>query len=156
MKKFIMAKKAITLLATLVAVAVGAFGAYAYFTASGSGTGQQTVGSASTITLSSSTGAALYPAGGNVAVTVGIANPGSGGQFVNVISGSVATDTNGTAGTTADDCLGSWFEVDPVTYANTVAAGGTASANTVVRMNDSGTNQNACQGDSLTINWSSN
>jgi hypothetical protein len=66
---------------------------------------------------------------------------------VNVVSGTVAT--NGS-------CLGSWFQVDPVTYASSLAANGTDTASTKVRMTDSGTNQDVCQGKTMTINWSSN
>ena len=52
--KFLMSKKGVALLATLVVAAVAAFGAYAYFTAAGSGSGTASVGSASGIQLSGS------------------------------------------------------------------------------------------------------
>jgi hypothetical protein len=145
--KFLKSKKGVAVLAMLVVAAVSAFGAYAYFTASGSGSGSATVGSASGIQLSGSPVAALYPGGADASVTVTIHNPGSGAQNVNVVSGTVAT--NGS-------CLGSWFQVDPVNYANTLASGGTDTASTKVRMTDSGTNQDVCQGKTMTINWSSN
>ena len=139
-------KKAIVLAVAVLAIALGT-GAYAYFTSTGSGTGSATVGSSSGIQLSSPSVGTLYPGGADVPVTVTIHNPGSGAQFVNQVSGTVADNAG---------CLGSWFQVDTVTYANTLAAGASDTASTNVRMLDSGTNQDVCQGKSMTINWSSN
>jgi hypothetical protein len=132
----------------IVAVTIGlAAGALAYFTSNGSGTGTAAVGSATAIVLSSPPVGTLFPGGADVPVTVTIQNPGSGAQFVNQVSGTVAD--NGT-------CLGSWFQVDTVTYGLTLAPGASDTATTAVRMLDSGTNQDACQGLSMTINWTSN
>jgi hypothetical protein len=139
-------KKLAVLVATLAVLAM-AGAAFAYFTATGSGTGTATVGSASNIVLSSPTVGNLYPAGADVPVTVTINNPGSGAQYVATVSGTVAD--NGT-------CDGDWFVVDSITYNNTLAPGASDTAGTNVRMLDSGTDQNACQGLSMTINWSSN
>src|SRR5579862_3031395 len=63
MKKLLMSKKGIVLLATLVvALGVAAFGAYAYFTASGSGTGTVSVGtSANQVVVAGATSTALTP-----------------------------------------------------------------------------------------------
>jgi hypothetical protein len=145
--KFLMSKKGVALLATLVVAAVAAFGAYAYFTAAGSGSGTASVGSASGIQLSGSPAATLYPGGADAPVTVSIHNPGSGNQYVGTITGTVATNGG---------CLGTWFVVDPVTYNAEVNAGATGTAGTNVRMTDANASQNACQGQTLTINWSSN
>lgn len=130
-----------------LAVLVMAVGAIAYFTASGSGTGTATVGSASPIQLSSPTVSTLYPGGTDVPVTVSITNPGAGAQRVGTISGTVVDNLT---------CSGSWFQVDSIAYDTTVAPGATATASTNVRLLDSGTNQDACQGQTMTINWSSN
>jgi len=146
MSKYLTKRRVIVLAITAAAVAV-ATGAFAYFTASGSGTGSATVGSASAVNLSSGAVGGLFPGGADVSVTVTIANPGSGAQHVGTVSGSVA-DNSG--------CLGAWFQVDPVVYNATIAAGGSDTATTKVRMLDSGTNQDVCQAKSMTINWSSN
>jgi hypothetical protein len=144
---FLKSKKGVAVLAMLVVAAVAAFGAYAYFTATGSGSGSATVGSSSNIQLSGSPVASLYPGGADAPVTVSIHNPGSGNQYVGTVSGSV--QDNGS-------CLGSWFVVDPITFNSEVAHGATATAGTNVRMTDANTSQNACQGLTMTINWSSN
>jgi hypothetical protein len=140
-------KKRVVLLAIAGSAAALAAGAFAYFTASGSGTGSATVGSASGIVLSSGAVSGLFPGGADVPATVTISNPGGGAQHVGTVSGSVA-DNSG--------CLGSWFQVDSVVYNGTIAAGGSDTASTNVRMVDSGTNQDVCQGKAMTVNWSSN
>jgi hypothetical protein len=140
-------KKKVAVLATGAAMALTAGIAYAYFTASGSGTGAATVGSASAIQLSSDSVSDLYPGAADTAVTVHVTNAGSSAQYVDTISGTVAD---------SGSCLGSWFEVDSINYASTLAAGASDDTSTVIRMLESGTNQDACQGASLTINWLSN
>ena len=141
-------RKRVTVTLTVVASLALAVSAYAYFSSTGSGTGQATVGSSSAVQLSSDAITGLFPGGADVPVTVHVHNPGSGAEYVGTISGSVAT---------SGSCLGSWFQVDPITYNTDVAAGANgANASTKVRMLDSGTNQDACQGQTLTINWSSN
>jgi hypothetical protein len=46
--------------------------------------------------------------------------------------------------------------VDSASYAATLAAGASDTVSTNVRMLDSGSDQDVCQGKSMTINWSSN
>jgi hypothetical protein len=146
MKRFI-TKKPVVIGATIAVAISAAVAGYAYFTASGEGTGSATVGSATPIDLSSPLVGDLYPDGADVPVTVTIANGGSAAQYVNTVSGTVR-DSGG--------CDGDWFEIDSITYQDTIAANGSDTAGTSIRMLDSGTNQDACQGASLTIDWSSN
>ena len=148
MQKSCKSKKGLVLLATMVAAVVAAVGGYAYFTSTGSGSGAATVGSSSSIQIGNDTPAAqLYPGGADVPVTLHLLNPGGGNEYVNDVSGSVAD--NGS-------CLGSWFVVDTKHFAAKINHGQMATASTSVRMLDAAANQDACQGVSLTINWSSN
>ena len=140
-------KKWLALLVVGAIAVIAAVGGYAYFTSSGSGTGSASVGSSSNVQLSSSPVGTLYPGGADVPVSVSIHNPGSGAAYIGTISGSVAD--NGA-------CQGSWFAVDPITYNAELGPNGNDSKSTNVRMLDSGTNQDACQGKTMTINWSSN
>lgn len=139
---------AIILAIAAVAIAVPV-GAFAYFSTTGTGSGTATVGSATGVQLSSTgqdvTGT-LYPGGADASVTVLVENRGDGAQYVGDVSGAVA-DNGG--------CLGAWFAVDTVAVAKNLAKGAKTTATTKVRMLDSGTNQNACQGKTMTINWSS-
>jgi len=146
LKKHITKTRVVILIAA-IAAAVAAVGAFSYFTAAGSGTGSATVGSATAIALSGSPVGTLYPGGADASVTVSITNNGGGAQRVGTISASVADNAG---------CLGTWFVVDSVAYNQTLPPSGADSAVTAVRMLDSGTNQNVCQGKSMTINWTSN
>jgi hypothetical protein len=139
---------AIVLAAAAIAIAVPV-GAYAYFSTTGSGSGTASVGSATGIELSSAADdvvGTLYPGGSDAAVTVHVRNLSSGAQFVGDVSGTVA-DNGG--------CLGSWFVVDPVTVGKDLAKGAETTAGTKIRMLDSATNQNACQGKTMAITWKS-
>lgn len=146
MKRHLTKSRMIVGAAVIVAIAVGG-GAFAYFTSSGSGTGTATVGSSAAVTLSSDAVTGLFPGGVDVPVTVHITNPGSGAERVGTVSGTVADNAG---------CLGTWFEVDSVVYDATLAPGASDTASTVVRMLDSNTNQDVCQGKAMTINWTSN
>ena len=146
MKRF--SKRTWVAIVAILAIALSAVGAFAYFTASGSGTGNAEVGAATAVVITSDANVSdLYPGGGDQTVDVHVNNPGSGQQFVADVSGAVQT---------SGGCLGSWFQVDTINLNTNIAPGATANATTAVRMNDSGTNQNACQNATLTINWTSN
>ena len=146
MKRF--SKRTWVAIVAVLAIALSAVGAFAYFTTAGSGTGNATVGSATAVVITSDTnGTYLYPGGVDESVDVHVENPGSGQQFVADVSGTVQ-DNGG--------CDGSWFEVDTIHLNTNIAPGATEDATTAVRMNDSGSNQDACQNATLTINWTSN
>ena len=146
MSKYVTKKRVIVVAVAALAIGLGT-SAFAYFTSIGSGTGTATVGSSSAVTLNSPSVGPLYPDGADVPVDVTIHNPGSGSEYVNHVSGSVA-DNSG--------CLGSWFQVDGFDYADTLGAGADATVQTQVRMVNQNLSQDACQGKSMTINWSSN
>jgi hypothetical protein len=83
MKRFL-TKKKIALVAVAGVSAVAAIGAYAYFTANGTGSGTATVGTSSSLTLNGSTTGTLYP-GGTVSVSFTVDNPSSGHQELGTI-----------------------------------------------------------------------
>ena len=144
---FFKRKKGIAALAVVAVVAIGAMSAFAYFTSSGSGAGSATVGTASAVALSSPSVGPLYPGSGTVPVTVTISNPGTGSQFVGTVSGTV---------TTQGGCLSSWFTVAPINYSQQVAGGASPTAATTVQMNNVAASQDACQGLTMAIAWTSN
>jgi hypothetical protein len=146
MAKYVTKKRAVVLAVAALAIGLGT-GAFAYFSSTGSGAGSATVGSSSAVQLSSPSVGPLYPGGAAVPVTVTIHNPGGGSEYVNQITGSVADNAG---------CLGNWFQVDSASYAGTLAAGATDTKSTNVHMVDSGTNQDVCQGKTMSITWSSN
>lgn len=151
MKGRITRKRALLTLGCTLALAL-ATGAYAYFTSTGSGTGTAKVGNASAVTLKGTITGNLYP-GSSSAVSFTVDNPSSGSQRVGTISlGSVTVDA-GHSG-----CGTAAFSMPAVTVNQTFAPGnGQAVTPTgTLAMADTGTNQDACQGATLTLNLSSN
>ena len=135
MAKYVTKKRVVVLAIAALAIGLGT-GAFAYFSSTGSGTGTATVGTSSLVQLTSASVGPLYPGGADVPVTVSVHNPGGGNQYVNQITGTVATNAG---------CLGTWFVVDPINYAAQAAPNATASPSTNVRMLNVNANQDACK-----------
>lgn len=155
-----MFRKAITKkrFAVLGAVAILAMAgiAVAYFTSTGSGTGSATVGSSTAfkVTVAAATGGPLYPGSGSENLAYTVKNEGSGAQNVNSTSATVASEggniTQG--GVEVPGCKASWFTATDTSPAPVNLKGGeSASGSVEVTMQDSGTNQDACQGTSPDI-----
>jgi hypothetical protein len=146
MRKF--SRKALVAGGLVATLGVGGI-AFAFFTANGSGTGSASVGSPSPITISASAPDALYPAGPAADVTITVTNPGSGSQHV----GSVSLDSVDASNALCDT---SAFTMDAVTVNQTIAPGDNTVVHGSLSMTDTGSDQNDCQGASLTLNLSSN
>jgi len=160
--KFLKSKKGLAaLIASVVAVGAMAFGAYAYFTSTGSGTGSATVGtdSAWTVGQTGSTGAAnLYPdttigAGSIQTKTYDITNPSAGHQNLTSVTVKVANADGSpwTSGTCSKSDFSVGGAAPGATYTDTDSAGNFAGGETrsdtvTVQMIDSGSNQNDCRG----------
>jgi hypothetical protein len=126
--------------------------AFAYFTSTGSGTGNATVGSAGTWTVATSapTGGLLYPGVGTDTVAYTVTNSGSGYEELNGTTAALKTATGGgvydtTTSAFVDGCQASWFTVINTTVTGDVAAAGDLSSNVTIALTDSGTNQDACE-----------
>jgi hypothetical protein len=146
MAKYVTKKRVILVVVAALAIGLGT-SAFAYFSSTGSGSGSATVGDSTAVVLTSPSVGQLYPGGADVPVTVSIQNPGGGNQYVNQITGTVANNGG---------CLGSWFVVDPVSYAAEVTHGATVTALTHVRMLDAPVSQDACKNATVNITWTSN
>jgi hypothetical protein len=77
-------KRRIAVLAALLIAAAAAIGAWAFFTANGSGSATATVGTSSNLTLHGSTTGTLYP-GSTVSISFTADNPGSGTERLGTI-----------------------------------------------------------------------
>jgi len=137
--------------------------AVAYFTgASGSGTSAGTVGSSSAWTVAMGSPSfqgsftALYPGATNNAeyLPFTVTNNGKGYQQIGTIGVTIPTEANGDAetagGADITGCKAAWFTAvadsgNPTVPAD-VAPSGTYVGKVDLTMQDSGTNQNACQG----------
>lgn len=132
--------------------------AYAYFTSTGSGTATATVGTSSAVTLKGTVTGTLYP-GASGTVTLTVDNPSSGKQRVGTVSLEKITADAGhstcsvvTTGGNPD------FTMADVVVNKTYGPGnGQAVTPTgTLTMNDTGLNQDPCQGATLTLTLKSN
>ena len=157
-----LSKKPLAAIAFVGALAITGV-SVAYFTGgSGTVTGSGTVGSASALGVTTGTPTwsgsltALYPgaAGDTQFLPFTVTNNGNGHQSVTTIAAVLPAETNGDAETAAgadiNGCLASWFTATVDTgnpsLPSNLAPGGTYVGKIDLTMQDSGTNQNACQG----------
>ncbi len=144
-------KRTSAALGILLALVV-AGGAFAYWTISGGGTGSATAGTVTsdlTVTqLSAVTG--LYPGGSPVALPVRISNANSAPVKVGSLSAALDGSTLPTGCTVAD------FAVSGPVALNTMIGGSASLDNSglTVQMVETGVNQDACKGATVTLQYS--
>jgi hypothetical protein len=127
--------------------------AYAYFSSTGSGTGTATVGSSSTLTLHATVSSSLYP-GASSPVSFTVDNPSSGSERVGTISlSSITADAGHSTCSTVITGGNPDFTMAAVTVNHTFAPGNgqTVTPTGTLAMNETGVNQDACQGATLTL-----
>ena len=158
------AKKRVFVGLTIVAALALAGGAYAYFTSSGVGTGTANVGTsigsgAISLTASPITGT-LYPGVAGVPVTINVGNNDNANQHVGTVSlASITSDKPGCDVTVGPAVANSdpAFTMAPVVVNQTLAPNKSGvTAKSTLTMNDTGASQDACQGATLTLHFTSN
>jgi hypothetical protein len=132
----------------LVAVIAVSGVAYAWWSSSGNGTGSAGVGTSQALTVSQSgsvTG--LVPNGVDHDVTVHVVNPATFSQSLNAVAISVH------AATLPSGCEAAWFTVTnpTITPPVVITAGNFTDLVGQIRMTESGTNQDACQGATIDL-----
>jgi hypothetical protein len=141
---------------TIALAAVGV--AVAYFTSSGSGTGSAAVGSSSPVTLHATISSNLYP-GSSSPVSFTVDNPSSGSQRVGTITlSSISVDAGHSGCSTTIGGGNPDFTMAAVTVNKVFGTGNGQSVTPggTLTMNETGLNQDACQGATLTLNLSNN
>jgi hypothetical protein len=157
LKNIFTTRRRIIIAGITTAAVLGTGGAaFAYFAASGSGTGSAVVGTAGTWTVSAGTesGGPLYPDGtSSETITFTVTNSGSGQQEFTTATAAMGKDGNGFAtvgGNPIGNCYAVWFDptVTSDSSANTeIAPNGTATVVVTVKMPaDNTDNQTACAG----------
>jgi len=141
----LMRKRILVPVVAIAAIAVAGI-AVAYFTASGTGSGTATVGSAAGVTIENvSIDSTLYP-GGSSTVRFTVRNSSSDTAVtVDKVVADTSTYANGISGL-PDGCAASDFSFGDVTVNASIAADGTTDSSGTLRFADSGRNQDACQG----------
>lgn len=150
-------RRVITALACTGALAVAGV-AVAYFTSSGSGTGTATVGSSSAVTLHATVSSSLYP-GTSSPVSFTVDNPSAGSERVGTITlGSITVDAGHSTCSTTISGGNPDFSMPAVTVNHAFGPGNGQSVTPTgtLTMNETGVNQDACQGATLTLHLTNN
>lgn len=150
-------RRALIALGCTCALAVAGV-ALAYFTTSGSGTGNATVGSSSAVTLHATVSSNLYP-GTSSPVSFTVDNPSSGSQRVGTITLSSITVDAGHSTCSTTISGGNPDFAMPAVAVNKVFAAGNGQSVTqtgTLTMNETGVNQDACQGATVTLHLTNN
>jgi hypothetical protein len=155
--RWITKKRAFVALGCTCALAV-AGAAFAYFTSSGSGTGTATAGSSSAVTLHATIANSLYP-GSSSPVSFTVDNPSSGVQRVGTVTlASITVDASHSECKTTISGGNPDFTMAavPVNQVVNPGNGQSVSATGTLTMNETGTNQDPCQGATLTLHLTNN
>jgi hypothetical protein len=150
-------QRALVALGCIGALAVGG-AAFAYFTSSGSGTGSAEVGSASAVTLHATVNSDLYP-GSSSPVSLTVDNPSSGVQRVGTVTlASISVDSGHSGCSTVISGGNPDFTMAPVNVNEVISPGNgqSVAATGTLTMNETGVNQDACQGAALTLHLTNN
>lgn len=150
-------RRALIALGCTCALAVAGV-ALAYFTTSGSGTGNATVGSSSAVTLHATVSSNLYP-GTSSPVGFTVDNPSSGSQRVGTITlSSITVDAAHSTCSTTISGGNPDFSMPAVAVNKVFAAGNSQSVTQTgtLTMNETGVNQDACQGATVTLHLTNN
>lgn len=156
MKRFM--NKKVATIGLAAGLALGAAGAaFAYFTTTGSGSGDTTAGTASALTLHATIDGAIVPGDGGQSVTFTADNPGNGNQFVNTISFVSVTSTDTTCQTFLTSKPGQFSMADVSSNTDVPSGNGNALTGTgTLVWADESYAQNDCAGAPLTLHVSSN
>ena len=145
-------KRAVVAMAVVGSLALSV-GAYAYFTAGGSGTGSASVGdpAAFNVTVSSDTTGTLYPGTGSQTLTYTVTNPIGGPQRLSTAVASLATSGENIISGNDEiaGCKAAWFTADATSNAplpQELASQGTSSGTVLVKMLDATVSQDSCKG----------
>jgi hypothetical protein len=147
-------KKLAVVIGVVASMAI-AGAALAYWTSTGTGNGSATAGSAGTYAVTVTLGAGIHP-GGNVAVSGTITNNTTSDLQVHTIA--VDPAFSATNGVTFDaphaSCNDGWFHFSGTVTGGTqtlTAGGGSTPYTGSLVMDESGNNQDACQGAVITL-----
>lgn len=141
--------KKFAIAAVAAALVLGGGGAaLAYWTAQGTGTGTATTGASVDFTIASEApvGDPLYPGGPSQSVSFTVTNPSAGPQTLSSVTVAVA-NADGTEWVAVAGCSAADYTLGtPSIVYGVMLASGTKPGTVTITMNNTGTNQDACQG----------
>ncbi|MEV8082570.1 hypothetical protein [Pseudarthrobacter oxydans] len=140
---------------TVALVAIGGGAAFAYWTATGTGSADTTAGESKNFTITSKiTGEPLSPGGPEQLVSFTVTNPGTGIQTASKVDVRVA-NSDGTTWTSEKGCTAGDFAVGTPNFTATSIEPSEAATGTVtLRMVNLNENQDRCQGATVPLYFS--
>jgi hypothetical protein len=148
----------VTAIVTAMLLLAGGGAAFAFWTASGSGTGVASTGTSSafTVTSSAATGGPLTPGGTSETIAFTVANPATGSQRLSAVVARVSA-ADGTAWTAITGCSALDFTVGTptITYGD-IAGGSSISGTVTLTMTNLTTAQDACKNVSVPLYFTAN
>ncbi|MDF2049293.1 hypothetical protein [Arthrobacter sp. Cr_A7] len=140
---------------TVALVAIGGGAAFAYWTATGTGSTSGTTGASSNFTVTASVaGAALTPGGDAQTATFTITNPGTGVQKVQTVVATVA-NSDGSAWTSVPGCSKDDFKVGTAVFTpEELAANQSLTGTVTLQMINRDADQNGCKGATVPLYFS--
>jgi hypothetical protein len=134
-------------------LAVSGTAAFAYWTATGTGSGTASTAATSnnlTITQAAFAGTALVPGGTAQTISGTIGNTNTFPAPVTSFTAVPSVDSShASAG-----CSAAWYSVTNLTTASTVPAAGSSTFTGKIQLTDEATNQDACKGATVTLSYS--
>lgn len=151
-------KKTTTIALTAVLVAVGGGVAYAYWTASGTGTGEATTGESTAFVITSDEAVGeISPGSAGQTVDFQVNNPGTGSQLLEDVTVTMASAT-GVAWVPAEGCEIADYSATITTAApaGEIAPGATVEGVATIVLTNTAVNQDACQGEVVPLYFEAN
>lgn len=147
-------KKKRIVITTATMLAIGGGAAFAYWTATGTGSNSAKAGGATDFTITSAvTGPDLSPGGPKKTVAFTVTNPGSGNQKVAGVDVKVA-NADGTDWTAVPGCSASDFQLSDYAFtAIDLAPGAVATGTVQLQMVNRDTDQNSCKGVTVPLHF---
>jgi len=146
-------RKRIAVVLVSAALVLGGGGAaFAYWTASGTGTGSAATGVSEdfSITSAAATGGPLSPDGPSQTIDFTVTNDGSGTQTLSSVVVTVA-NSDGTPWTAVAGCSAGDYSVSSAIPYGDILAGADVDGTVTLTMVNSGSNQDACQGETVPL-----
>ena len=141
---------------TVALVAIGGGAAFAYWTATGTGSDSTEAGDSANFTITSKiTGEPLSPGGPVQTVEYTVMNPGTGVQKLSNVVVTIANDDNSTWTPTAG-CSAADFKIVSPTFTpiELAANGGSTTGTVTLQMVNRDTNQDGCKGATVPLFFS--
>ena len=156
MKKHLTKRRVVLSALVVLALAITASVAFAYFTSTGAGSSTATVGAAPNLTVTVDPISGDLLPGTSVDISGSVSNPNvTKLQLSHIVPGTpqVVIDTDhANAGCSADDFTVSSLTPSAVTLPQTLSKNGSVSFTGTLSMANTDENQDACQGATVTVN----